>query len=131
MSETAEDAEYGLATYRTGLRVTFWIYALAVLLRAAEPVGRALGVLSPTGTASEEVAGAVLAVVAVGILIALFLGLFLAVFLWVSVHGTTVVLSSSLAAGNEVPPSPSGSPCDQAARWPSSPDCSSRLTSGG
>lgn len=92
----------GVRTCWLGLKVVFWLYALLVLVRVAGPAGRALGLASEAGPYRSETTGAVLLLLAFGVLVALFVGLFYAAFLFVALHGPDVVVRSSAAATGEL-----------------------------
>ena len=92
----------GARTCWLGLKLVFWLYALSVLVRVAGPVRRAVGLVSGASPYRSEPTGAVLALLALGVLVALFVGVFYVTFLFVALHGTDVVVRSSVTATGEL-----------------------------
>lgn len=92
----------GARTCWLGLKLVFLLYALLVLVRVAGPAGRALGLAAEAGQYRSETTGAVLTLLALGVLVALFVGVFYVAFLFVALHGVDVVVRSSAAATGEL-----------------------------
>lgn len=92
----------GARTCWFGLKLVFLLYTLLVLARVAGPAGRAVGLVSGANPYRSEATGAVLTLLALGVLVALFVGVFYVTFLFVALHGVDVVVRSSVTPTGEL-----------------------------